>query len=117
MCEVQINSWKLSGSFVLGDDNYQFAENMLNRNGELLVSYDYSRGVMGVGETFSIFNPANEFLYALRPSGTILSARFTLSAAPAKLCEISRPYFSRRFQLGCVKMCRQNSRCSAFGLR
>ena len=92
-CEVAGNAAKLSGSFDLRDNNYQFDGEGLYCNEDLLVTYNYSCGVVGVGKSLSIYSPSGDFLYALRPSGNLFSCRFTLSVGDTKVCEISRPYF------------------------
>ena len=63
VCEITGNVWKMSGSFALGNDSYEFDGKGLFCNGDLLFNYNYSTDVMGVGESFSIYNSSGEFLF------------------------------------------------------
>ena len=87
----------MSGSFALGNDSYEFDGKGLFCNGDLLFNYNYSPDVMGVGESFSIYNSSGEFLYSLRPSGKFFSRRLTLFDGTTKLFEISRSFLGTRF--------------------
>jgi len=96
-CELKGNSLKSSGSFVLGDDLYEFDGDTLCCNKILQVNHNYCDGVMGVGEYLSIYSPSDEYLYALRPREKSISSSFILSNRETKLCEITRSYFGMRF--------------------
>ena len=97
VCEITGNVWKMSGSFALGNDSYEFDGKGLFCNGDLLFNYNYSTDVMGVGESFSIYNSSGEFLYSLRPSRKFFSRRLTLFDGATKLFEISRSFLGTRF--------------------
>lgn len=97
VCEIVGSAWKISGSFALGNDRYEFDGKGLFCNGKLIFTYYYSHDMFGVGQAFSIYSPSGEFLYSLRPGRNLFSSRSTVFSGPTNLGEISRNFLGTRF--------------------
>ena len=57
-----------AGKFKLENHNFSFDWESLFRDDAALVTYNYSSGLMGVGEYFALSDLQGEFILALRPS-------------------------------------------------
>ena len=56
------------GKFELENQNFSFDWETLFRGGAALVTYNYSSGLMGVGEYLALSDMQEEFILALRPA-------------------------------------------------
>ena len=97
LCEISGNTLKLGGSFQIGDRKFSFNGETLFSDDTVLATYNFSRGVMGVGESLAFSYPNGEYMFALRPQGRLGSNLFSLSNRDATMAEITRSFFGRRF--------------------
>ena len=88
---------KLGGSFEIGDRKFSFNGDTLFLDDAVLATYNYSRGIMGVGESLAFSYPNGEYMFAMRPQGRLGSSLFSLSNGDSTLAEITRSFFGRRF--------------------
>ena len=97
LCDISGNAFTLGGSFELDDRKFNFNGETLFANDTALADFNYSSGVMGVGESFALVEPDGEFMFALRPQGRFGSNQFSVSSPDSTKAEITRSFFGRRF--------------------
>ena len=96
-CEIRGNAFKLSGSLELQGRNIIFDGETLLSNDTIIASYNYSSGVMGVGQSFSLVDPNGQYMFALRPQGFFSANHFIISNRESTKTEIMRSFFGTKF--------------------
>ena len=93
-CEVSGGIYKLSGEFELGNQQFSFDGERLLLGDEALVAYNYSSGLMGIGEELALSDLEGEFVLACRPTGR---GKIVIASASETVGEVTWSLFGQQF--------------------